>query len=322
GGEFVSIAALPEKAGASNTLTISLLCLSVSAYRSTTGGSNTYGVTYKIPLNAMNGTLQARYLPSQFELIDPDLASLGVEGSSSTYELSFRQPLIRKPNEEFALSLGFRRRTGETLVSDVVIDSTRTSVFQFGQDYLRRDRRGAWGLRSQFSLGTGLFEATDRDGEADGQFFSWLGQVQRAQVINRDNLLLFQGSLQLSADSLLGADQFIVGGPSSVRGYSQNARFGDNGFRASVEDRFTLQRNDDGAPALQIAPFVDSALVWNNGANTSNQNFLLGTGAGLVLNYVENVEARFDVGVPLVELNEDGDSDQDIFMYFSLDYRF
>ena len=129
--------------------------LALSAYRSTAGGSNTYGLTYTMPLNAMNGTLRARYLPSNFNLIDPDLAALGVEGSSNTYELTYRQPLIRKPNEELALSLGFRHRTGETLVSNVVIDSTRTSVVQFGQDYLKRDRFGAWGLRSQFNLGTG-----------------------------------------------------------------------------------------------------------------------------------------------------------------------
>ena len=211
----------------------------------------------------------------------------------------------------------------ESRVCDVVIDSTRTSVVQFGQDYLKRDRSGAWGVRSQFNLGTGLFDATDRpDAQADGQFFSWSGQVQRAQVLSQDNLLLMQASLQLSADSLLGADQFIVGGPSSVRGYSQNARFGDNGFRASVEDRVSLQRNENGSPALLVEPFVDMAAVWNKEENTSDQTFLLGTGAGLIVNYVEDVEARFDVGVPLVELNEAGDSNQDVFMYFSLNYRF
>jgi len=297
--------------------------LSLSAYRTTTGGSNTYGITYKVPLNAMNGTLQARYLPSSFNITDPNIELEDINGSSSTYELTYRQPLIRKPNEELALSLGFRRRTGETLVSDIVIDSTRTSVFQFGQDYLRRDRSGAWGLRSQFNLGTGLFDATTRDNDqADGQFFSWLGQAQRAQVINRDNLLLLQGSLQLASESLLGADQFIVGGPSSVRGYSQNARFGDSGFRASIEDRMTVQRNEDGAPALQIAPYIDTALVWNQGAETSDQPFLLGTGVGLIANPVENLQARFDVALPLVELTEEGDSPQDIFIYFSMDYRF
>ena len=297
--------------------------LSTSAFRSTAGGSNTYSFNYSVPLNAMNGTLQARYLPSTFALIDPELQALDVRGSSDTYELTYRQPLIRKPNEELALSAGFRYREGETLVSDVVIDSTQTSVFQFGQDYLKRDRKGAWGLRSQFNLGTGLFDATDRaDGEADGQFFSWLGQIQRAQVIDRNNLLLLQGSLQASPDSLLGADQFIIGGATSVRGYSQNARFGDNGFRASIENRTTVLRNEDGSPATQIAPFVDTAAVWNNNGNTSEQRWLLGTGVGVITNLLENVQARLDVGVPLISVDEPGDSDQSVFLYFSMDYRF
>ncbi|MGC1309967.1 MAG: ShlB/FhaC/HecB family hemolysin secretion/activation protein [Phormidesmis sp.] len=297
--------------------------LAISAFRTTTGGANTYGITYGIPLNAMDGTLQARYLPSNFELVEPVLAALGVRGASRTYELTYRQPIIRQPNQEFALSLGFRHRAGETLVSNVVIDSTRTSVFQFGQDYLKRDRTGAWGVRSQFNLGTGLLDATDSaNGDADGQFFSWLGQMQRAQVISRDNLLLIQGSVQLSADSLLGADQFIVGGPTSVRGYDQNARFGDNGFRASVEDRITLLKNDDGSPAIQIAPFLDTAAVWNRRADINEQRFLLGTGVGLLTNVVENLQARLDFGIPLIKLNESGDSNQDIFLYFNLDYRF
>jgi hemolysin activation/secretion protein len=318
----VGVARMGIEANYSNALGLGD-SLSLSAYRSTAGGSENYGVTYSLPLNALNGTLQARYLPSSFDLIDPQLASLGVAGSSNTYELTYRQPVIRQPNEELAFSLSFRHRTGETLVSNVVIDSTRTSVFQFGQDYLRRDRAGAWGLRSQFSLGTGLLDATNRsDGEADGQFFSWIGQVQRAQVISRNNLLLLQGSLQLSPDSLLGAEQFIVGGANSVRGYAQNARFGDNGFRASVEDRMSVLHNDDGSPAVQIAPFLDAAAVWNQGVQASEQTFLLGTGVGVVTNLLDNVEARLDLGIPLIKLTEAGDSPQDVFIYFSMDYRF
>jgi hemolysin activation/secretion protein len=141
-------------------------------------------------------------------------------------------------------------------------------------------------------------------------------------VINRDNLLLLQGSLQLSADSLLGSDQFIVGGANSVRGYSQNARFGDNGFRVSMEDRMTVLHNENGSPAVQIAPFLDAAGVWNQGADTSDQRFLMGTGVSFITNLVEDVQARLDVGVPLIKLNESGDSNQDVFLYFSMDYRF
>ncbi|NEP18958.1 MAG: ShlB/FhaC/HecB family hemolysin secretion/activation protein [Leptolyngbya sp. SIO4C1] len=298
--------------------------LSASAYRATTGGSELYELSYQVPINAMNGTITARVLPSYFEIIDPaDIAALDVRGSADIYEVSFRQPLVRTPREEFALSLGFRHRSGETLLSGITIDESRTSLVQFGQDYVRRDVAGAWALRSQFNIGTELFDATDRPSpQADGQFMSWLGQVQRVQVLSEDNILILQGDLQLATDSLLGSDQFVVGGGQSVRGYSQNARFGDNGFRLSAEDRITVERDQAGTPIVQLAPFLDMAAVWNNRSETeaNKENFLLGTGVGLLYRPIDQLNIRFDVGVPLVELDERGDSPQDVFMYLNLDY--
>ncbi|MEO0455606.1 MAG: ShlB/FhaC/HecB family hemolysin secretion/activation protein [Cyanobacteria bacterium P01_A01_bin.114] len=298
--------------------------LRASAFRATTGGSELYELSYRAPINAMNGTISARILPSEFEIIDPaEIAALDVSGSADVYELSYRQPLIRTPQEEFALSLGFRHRDGETLLSGFKIDESSTSVVQFGQDYVRRDVSGAWALRSQFNLGTGLLDATNRDGEADGQFLSWLGQVQRAQVLNQNNILILQGDVQLATDSLLGSEQFVVGGGQSVRGYSQNARFGDNGVRLSAEDRIVVDRDESGTPILQLAPFVDMAAVWNTESDTAanDDNFLLGTGVGLLYRPIDQLNIRFDVGVPLVELDEPGDSAQDVFIYLNLDYR-
>jgi hypothetical protein len=37
---------------------------------------------------------------------------------------------------------------------------------------------------------------------------------------------------------------------------------------------------------------------------------------------LDNVEARLDLGIPLIKLTEAGDSPQDVFIYFSMDYRF
>ncbi|NEP63060.1 MAG: hypothetical protein F6K31_40155, partial [Symploca sp. SIO2G7] len=68
---------------------------------------------------------------------------------------------------------------------------TRTSVFRLGQDYLRRDSQGAWSARSQFSIGTGLFDATTNlSPTPDGNFVSWLGQVQQVQRYALGNRLI------------------------------------------------------------------------------------------------------------------------------------
>ncbi|HEY9761597.1 MAG TPA: ShlB/FhaC/HecB family hemolysin secretion/activation protein [Trichocoleus sp.] len=298
-----------------------------SYYRTTTGGSNIYDFSYQVPLNPMNGTLLLHVAPSTFRITDADDPNfrLGVSGSSELYEAVFRQPLIRTPREEFALSLGFRYRSGSTLVGGFVTPANVTSVLSFGQDYLKRDVSGAWSLRSQFRLGTGLFNATSRSGsDPDGQFFSWLGQVQRVQVLNPDNLLILQGDIQLSPDSLLGSEQFFIGGGQSVRGYYQNARFGDNGLRLSVEDRMTLFKDDGGAPLLQISPFLDLGYVWSSNASSRvlGQNFLLGTGAGVILTPIPDLTARLDFGVPLVTVNQlANDRPSGLRVYFNVNYQ-
>ena len=294
-----------------------------SAYDSNGSGSQIYELGYRVPLNPLNGVLQLRAAYNAFEIIDSSnpAFALDVEGNTEIYEASFRQPLVRSPREEFALSLGFRFRDGETLISDVITTPSRTSVIQFGQDYVRRDLLGAWALRSQFSLGTGLFNATNfSDSSVDGQFFSWLGQVQRVQVLGADNLLIMQGDLQLSGDSLLGSEQFVVGGGQSVRGYDQNIRSGDNGFRFSVEDRIALQRDEGGNPIFQIAPFLDLGVVWNQDADTqtTDDNFLLGTGLGILFNPFSPLNVRLDFAVPLEIVSGSPDG---LNVYFSINYR-
>jgi hemolysin activation/secretion protein len=90
--------------------------LSASYYRSTTGGSNLYDFSYSIPVNPMNGTVAIRYAPNNYRITDPDFAAFNIRGASSLYDIVYRQPLIRNPREEFALSLGFAHQTGQLLL--------------------------------------------------------------------------------------------------------------------------------------------------------------------------------------------------------------
>lgn len=295
-----------------------------SYYRSTTGGSNVFDFYYRVPINPMNGAVLLRVSPSNYNITDPQFAVFDIEGNSTEYDLSIRQPLVRSPREEFALTLGFAYREGETLISDIEVDSSTTSVLRFEQDYIRRDPVGAWAARSQFNLGTGLLNASS-GAEPDGQFFSWLGQLQRVQVLNPDNLLILQTDVQLTPDALLPSQQFIIGGGQSIRGYRQNARVGDNGIRLSVEDRIALMRDESGAPTLQVAPFADIGSVWNadNNPNTQpDQTFLASLGVGLLWNPLPRLNVRLDYGLPLVDLDDRGENAQDEGFYFSVGYRF
>jgi len=305
-----------------------------SYYGTTTGGSNQYDLSYSIPLNPMNGTLSLRYSPSNYRITQAPFDVLNIRGNNNLFDLNFRQPLIRSTTEEFALSLGYSYQRGQTFafndlatpfgIGPEADGTSRTSVIKFGQDYTLRDLSGAWSLRSQFSLGTGIFGSTSV-ATPSGSFLSWLGQVQRVQSLGTDSLLIGALDLQLSADPLLSSQQFTIGGGQSLRGFRQNARSGDNGIRFSLEDRIVALRNDLGATLLQVIPFLDAGTVWNNPNNPNplpSQNFLAGGGLGLLFTPLERLNLRLDYAIPFVNLSDRGTNLQESAFYFSLGYQF
>jgi hemolysin activation/secretion protein len=310
--------------------------LSANYERSTQGGFERYDFGYRIPVNSLDGTVEIRTSFSNNEVIQEPFADFGIEGESELYEISYRQPLIRTPREELALSVGFTFQDGQTFLLDRPFGFglgpdedgvSRTSVFKFGQEYISRSVSGAWALRSQFNLGTGLFDATkNEDSIPDGQFFSWLGQIQRVQVLSADNFLIIQTDIQLTPDPLLPSQQFVIGGGQSVRGYRQNLLAGDGGVRFSIEDRITLQRDEGGNSTIALAPFFDAGAVFKAGNNpndiSQDQTVIAGIGLGLLWQPISGLNLRLDYAFPLVEIDNEGDNIQDDGFYFSVNYGF
>jgi hemolysin activation/secretion protein len=307
---------------------------SANYYRTTTGGSNQYDLGFSIPVNPMNGTVSLRFAPSNYRITQAPFDAFNIRGNSEVYAATYRQPLVRNPREEFALSLGYEYQRGQTfLFNDLAVPfgvgpeadgTSRTSVFKFGQDYTSRDTEGTWSLRSQFSLGTGLFGATYVT-TPSAAFLSWLGQIQRVQVLGSDTILISSLDTQLSADPLLPSQQFVIGGGQSLRGFRQNARSGDNGIRLSVESRFVMARNEEGRTVLQLAPFIDVGSVWNNSRNLNalpNQNFLAGGGVGVLYEPIKRLNLRLDYAIPFVNLSDRGSNLQESSLYFSIGYQF
>lgn len=299
------------------------------------GGSNAYDFTYQVPLNPMNGTLQIRTAINKVKVIEAPLDIFDIHGQSELYEFTYRQPLVRSLREEFALSVGFSIQNGQTFtfagptpfgIGPDENGNSSTRTIRFAQDYVRRDVKGIWGLRSQFNFGIGAFDATinSNPNKPDGRFFSWLLQVQRQQRLSPDNLLIAQTDLQLTPDGLLPSQQFVIGGGQSVRGYRQNVRAGDNGLRFSLEDRIALQRDATGDEVLQIAPFLDLGLIWNVDSNPNliqRQKLIAGAGLGMLWKPIPNLNLRLDYALPFVELEDRRQNAQDNGFYFSASYR-
>jgi hemolysin activation/secretion protein len=313
-----------------------------SYYGSTTGGLNQYDFSYSIPVNPQDGLLTFRIAPNNFRITQPEFDFLGIRGTNTLYELTFRQPIVRSRSDEFAVSLGYAYQSGQTFIFNDLntpfgigpdLDgSTRTGVLKFSQDYTVRDvTNSAWAFRSQFNLGTGLGAFNVSNNKADSpnaptsNFFSWNGQIQRLQSLGRDVFLIASLDSQLANDPLLSSQQFVIGGAQSVRGFRQNLRVGDNGVRFSLENRWIVMRDEiDESPKLQFAPFIDLGGVWNNPRNPNQlptQNFIAAGGLAAIFEPVKGLTMRVDYAIPFLQLPDKTNNLQDKSLYFKLNYK-
>ncbi|WP_309741864.1 ShlB/FhaC/HecB family hemolysin secretion/activation protein [Chamaesiphon sp. OTE_20_metabat_361] len=298
---------------------------------SNTDGSNGIDVSYTVPLSNSQTTLSANLGGTNSRIIEEPYRSLDITTNSRYAEVSVRQPLLRRAQQdstqEFALSL-----TGSKLESTSALGNTPyplspgadnngrigVSALRFGQEYTYRDSRSVLAFRSQVNVGFGAFNATINNDAPDSRFVSWQGQGRWLKQLARNTDLIIQGRVQLADRSLVALEQFSVGGQTTVRGYRQDALLADNGAFASIELQLPIGNGNNSV--FQVAPFIDVGTVWNN-TNRANLggNTLLSTGLGLQWRS-DNLSARIDWGIPLVNAAVQKNSWQDNGLYFSLRY--
>ncbi|MDX2214676.1 MAG: ShlB/FhaC/HecB family hemolysin secretion/activation protein [Oculatellaceae cyanobacterium bins.114] len=297
-----------------------------------TDGSNGLDASYTYPINPRNGTLRISAGTTSSEVIEPPFDTLDIQADSRYLELTLRQPLAQSPTEEFAIGLTASRQESQT---ELGIDDigpfplspgadeegrTRITALRFFQEWTKRSSRQVLAARSQFSLGLDLLDSTVNEGAPDSRFLAWRGQGQWVRLLAPETLLLVRADVQLSGDSLVPLEQFGLGGQESVRGYRQDALLTDSGILASAELRIPILRVPEWQGILQVVPFVDAGTAWNNSSDDPTTDTLLGVGVGLLWRQGDNLTARLDWGIPLVDLDSSGRTWQEDGIYFSISY--
>ncbi|MDJ0746176.1 MAG: ShlB/FhaC/HecB family hemolysin secretion/activation protein [Xenococcaceae cyanobacterium MO_167.B27] len=298
-----------------------------------TKGSDEISFNYGIPLNRNNGTISFDFSNSWNDVVEEPANELDIQSEYRIFGLNFRQPLVRSPQQEFALGLILDRQFSQTKLggdgfafSNGAEDDGKTHVtaLRFYQEWLRRGQSQVMGLRSQLNLGLDLFGATINDDEniPDGTFFSWQGQAQFARQLARDTIFLFNINTQLADSSLLPIEQIGIGGANSVRGYRQGLLLTDNGVIASAEIQIPIIRIRSWDSVIQLAPFFDYGVAWNGGIDTDpDPNNLASVGVGLIWNISDRFSARFEYGAALTDVDNRGDSLQEDGFLFRITNR-
>ncbi|MEH2255395.1 MAG: ShlB/FhaC/HecB family hemolysin secretion/activation protein [Nostoc sp.] len=302
-----------------------------------TDGSNSFDGSYTLPLNPRNGTLSLNYGTTSSNVIEPPFDFLNIKSASRYYELTFRQPIIQTPTQEFALGLTASRRESDVswiLDRDRVPapqlspgadeeGRTRVSALRFFQEWTNRNSREVIALRSQFSLGIDVLDATVNQDAPDSRFFAWQGQAQWARLLAPETLLLLRLNTQLASTKLLPIEQFGIGGQDSIRGYRQDYLLTDNGTFVSAEVQIPILRLPQIDSTLQVIPFVDFGVGWNtSGKDNPDHNTLAAVGLGLRWAQGDRFTVRLDWGIPLVSVNSNDERTlQENGLYFSLLYN-
>ncbi len=300
-------------------------------------GRDNYALSYTVPLTRWDTTIGVGIDRSEAVVVSEPFKELDLRADSDTLWASLRHPLIRDLNRELALELTFEVRHGFTSMlgepaglSPGVPPETGESdvaVLRFTQQWVDRRLHQVTAFRSTFSFGLHALDATIHPEEPDGEFITWLGQLQWLRRLETlDSQVIVRGDLRLADDSLLPMEKFAIGGMSTVRGYRENEMTPDNGAIASVEWRVPIvrlqipgisRRPADGE--LQVCPFFDAGYGWNKSGDDPDPDFLPSMGLGLRWYPSEAVQAVVYWGWAIESINPQSEYDiQDDGVHFSV----
>ena len=172
----------------------------ISVAYTNTDGRDSFDFNYTLPINSRNGTLSFSYGSSDSDVIESPFNVLDIQSESTFYELSFRQPIIETPNQEFALGITLGHRESQASLFDGEIPfpnspgadeegRTRISAVRFLQEWTNRNSSQVFALRSQFSIGLDALDSTINNTSPDSRFYAWRGQAQWVRLLAPDTLL-------------------------------------------------------------------------------------------------------------------------------------
>ena len=300
------------------------------AYTNTDGSNTINNISYELPITQDRATIKLAHSRANNEIIQEPFDELNIENKTRIFELSYTQPLYQSVYQEFDIGFNLTRESSQTTflegepfpnISSATDEDGKTIITTIGffQDYIQRDEKQVFFLRSHFSLGIDALDSVTNENKADSEFVAWRGFTGYLRALSPKNTLFINSNIQLANDSLAPIEQFVAGGFFSVRGYPQNILSGDNGIFFSTEIRHAIIKDEQKQITLELIPFIDFGKVWNTKTQLDRTtNTLAAIGTGLKLTIGDNLTARIDYGIPLVEVETSGDSLQENGIYFSL----
>ncbi|HUH55475.1 MAG TPA: ShlB/FhaC/HecB family hemolysin secretion/activation protein [Rhodanobacter sp.] len=216
----------------------------------TAGHGMRYGrLGYQATLNGHGTRLGAAYSTLAYALGGP-LDALDAHGTARVASAWLAQPLVRTRNSRLDVRLQFDRKQLRDRIDSTALRNDRHSshwtasiASQHGDDWA-----GGGLTNASLSMGHGRLgfdEAAAATADAAtartrGSYTHWIASVARLQNLTPGTRLYLSLGGQHSNRNLDSSEQFLLGGPDSVRGYDVASTAGASGWLGTAELRHDL----------------------------------------------------------------------------------
>jgi len=293
-----------------------------SAFSSPYWTGKSFGIIngYELPLGSHGTKLGFSNAHTQYKMFSNGFK---LNGSSNINTPYISQELYRSDKAVLTAELGLAIKNSNFNIEDSRISQTKLRVLTPAINLQTFDRWGRTYMRHELGFGLNMAGATDKNGTlasrpgTSGKFFRYTASASRLQLLPWGTYGIMKVQAQATPDRLFSLEQMQVGGSATVRGYREGRLIGDRGFVTSAEWRVPLrfipaemkigryQLNQN----LEFVSFFDAGAVMDNHAFTGvnpqsgrvqKHGYLMSTGFGLRARLTQHLNARLDVGFPLI----------------------
>jgi hemolysin activation/secretion protein len=278
----------------------------------TAGHGMRYGrLGYQYTLNGQGTRLGAAYSALAYALGGP-LDALDAHGTAQVASAWLAQPLLRTRSSSLDVRLQFDRKQLRDRIDTTALRNDRHSNHWTASVYGQRsDDLAGGGLTSanlsvghgQLGFDRGAVAAAAADAataRTQGSYTHWNASLARLQSLSAGTRLYASVSGQHSNRNLDSSEQFLLGGPGSVRGYDVASVAGASGWLGTLELRHDLNWGCVGR--CEGSVFVDhGSLRVNADPWIAGRNHLTLQGAGVGFSWIGigQWQAQVQLAVPM-----------------------
>ena len=273
---------------------------------------NTPFVDYNIPVNKKDGRIGFSFSSSDSKIKHGPYSIFNIKSKSRNYSLYFSQPLYRRPWTELTsvTSLSYKKSTtsfdGVQIFKDEIAEATTGLNFRYDT------KRGIWYLNQNVSYAFPIFDK-------DISYLRIDGNALRLHDFGHGFIGTLKSSYQVIPNKRVVpyADQFMAGGATTVRGYSEGLLIGRSGYLISAELMFPVAprtiKNKDKTKEYPFLGSIMKGFVFADHAGIfpykgtglgsehyTSDDFLISVGAGIKFTLPKDINIKLSWGFPLM----------------------